>query len=83
MIKAYGERLDPWPQRRPLEILEILAKIGLKKKAFYNQIWKNKQKRGQKMPHKVIFIENQFEKWANTLVAFIFISKFIKKILKN
>ena len=37
-IKAYGERLDPWPQRRPLEILEILAKIGLKKKAFYNQI---------------------------------------------
>ena len=30
-IKAYEGRLDTLPQRKPLEILEISAKIGLKK----------------------------------------------------
>ena len=61
MIKAYGERLDPWPQRKPLKILEILAKIGLKKKSILQSNLEEETKRGQKRPHKVIFIENQID----------------------
>lgn len=29
-IKAYVRRLDPWPRRRPLEMLEIFSKMDLK-----------------------------------------------------
>lgn len=48
MIKAYGERLDPWPQRKPLKILEILAKIGLKKKHFTIKFERRNKKRPKK-----------------------------------
>lgn len=39
--KAYDERLDPWPQKRPLEILKISNQKDLKIH-FYNYIWKKK-----------------------------------------
>lgn len=52
-INAYEGRLDTLPQRKPLEILGISAKIGLKKN-FTIKFEKNKQKRPKKASHGIV-----------------------------
>lgn len=49
-IKAYVRRLDPWPRRRPLEMLEIFSKMDLK--MHFKIKFKRKiiNKKGQKRP---------------------------------
>ena len=83
-IKAYDERLDPWPQKKVIKCTWNLNQRGFENR-FCNRIWKikNQKSKGLKETSKGIFYRKSLWQINKYLWLSKFIPKSIKKAFKN